>query len=480
MYRDDQEPRKDEDHLYREPPNQYQTNSEDPYDADPLSVDDREDRLENNDETRTESYEPRDSAHQHESHVSPVIYEQSSDTRYQQRSKPQRKRKISSWFTQLLLGILIGILLVIIIRPEVLDFSEDKASTNQQTSTSVNDRSSSSGDTTVVQVDVSSQVTEVVEEVLPAVVGVTNIRYQANFWQQQSGSESGTGSGVIYKIDDQYAYVVTNHHVIEGADTVEVVLTDETAIEAEILGSDLFSDLAVLRMDNTHVDKAIEMGSSEQLKVGEPAIAIGNPLGHMFSGSVTFGVISGTQRTIPQDFNQDGRADWQAEVIQTDAAINPGNSGGALINIQGQLIGINSMKINQTAVEGIGFAIPIDSARPIIEELELTGEVTRPFLGVEIYSLEEVPQVEWSRTLKLPEEVRGGVYVWNVERFSPADVAGIKRLDVITELDGKEILSTIDLRKILYQEKKVGDELRITFYRDGQKHETTVILDVQS
>src|SRR5699024_3899502 len=194
------------------------------------------------------------------------------------------------------------------------------------------------------------------------------------------------------------AYYVTNHHVIEGADTVGLVLFDDSHISVDLVGSDLFSDLAVLKMDGKQVEKVIEMGSSDDVKVGEPAIAIGNPLGLMFSGSVTQGVISGKQRTIPQDFNQDGRADWQAEVIQTDAAINPGNSGGALINIEGQLIGINSMKINQAAVEGIGFAIPIDTAGPIIDELEKTGEVKRAYLGVEIYSLDEVPQTEWKNT----------------------------------------------------------------------------------
>src|SRR5699024_8494086 len=206
-------------------------------------------------------------------------------------------------------------------------------------------------------------------------------------------------------------------------------------LNADLLGSDLFSDLAVLRMKDEQIDGVIEMGSSDNVKVGEPAIAIGNPLGMRFSGSVTQGVISGKQRTIPQDFNQDGRAEWQAEVLQTDAAINPGNSGGALIDIDGKLIGINLMKINQTAVEGIGCTIQIDSARPIIEELEKTGKVTRPYLGVEIYSLDEVPQNEWKSTLNLPNKVNGGVYIWSIEAMTPADKAGLKRLDVITELD---------------------------------------------
>src|SRR5690625_4163571 len=168
----------------------------------------------------------------------------------------------------------------------------------------------------------------------------------------------------------------------------------------------------------------------------------------MFAGSVTQGIISGKQRTIPLDFNNDGRPDWQAEVIQTDAAINPGNSGGALINIEGQLIGINSMKINQTVAQGIGFAIPIDIAKPIIEHLEKTGKVTRPFMGVEIYSLDEVPKAEWKNTLKLPDSVEGGVYIWSIEPLSPADQGGLKRLDVITEFNGEPIINILELRKI--------------------------------
>ncbi|WP_373894337.1 S1C family serine protease [Virgibacillus natechei] len=405
---------------------------------------------------------------------------------YPQNPNRTRKRR-RGWLVPGMLGIIIGILLVVVAMPALSNSSllpdqwaaqgdnNDNGEANIQTydddGNNVN---------TNVNVDVSTQITDVVEEVTPAVVGVINIQRQADFWQQQEeSSEAGTGSGVIYKNEDGTAYVVTNQHVVQGADTVEVVLADETHIEAEILGGDLFSDLAVLRMDGSDVEAAIEIGSSENIKVGEPAIAIGNPLGMMFSSSVTQGVISGTQRTIPQDFNQDGRADWQAEVIQTDAAINPGNSGGALINISGQLIGINSMKINQAAVEGIGFAIPIDSAMPTIQELEETGEVTRPYLGVEIYSLDEVPQSEWDNTLNLPEDVEGGVYVWSVEPLSPADEAGMQQLDVITQLDGEPVMNMIDLRKVLYQEKEIGDEVVVTYYRDGETKEVTIELGSQ-
>lgn len=402
---------------------------------------------------------------------------------YDQHYPPKRRKKKSGWLVPLLLGAILGVLLVTVALPALVDTGIlNNVEQQQNEQSSANDsRNKSSGPKEMVNVDVSSQITEVINQVAPAVVGVINIQSQMDFWQQQEeNSQAGEGSGVIYKRTDGSAFVVTNHHVVEGADTVEVVLSDDTHVKADLVGTDLFSDLAVLKMDGDQVEQVIEIGSSANVKTGEPAIAIGNPLGLMFSGSVTQGVISGTERTIPQDFNQDGRADWQAEVIQTDAAINPGNSGGALINIRGQLIGINSMKINQTAVEGLGFAIPIDSALPIIEELETEGKVTRPYLGVEIYSLEEVPQTEWDSTLSLPDNIKGGVYVWSVEPLSPADRAGLKRLDVITELDGKKVMNMIDLRKILYQEKEVGDEIAVTYYRDGKKRETTIQLGEQN
>ena len=392
--------------------------------------------------------------------------------------KPEPPKKRGNWILPIIIGVVVGALLMLVIYPSlsgnnvVLKENEDDNTEETQ-----NDEESSNKVEQQVSIEVSTQITEIVEEVSPAVVGVTNIQRRADFWQQgETDSEAGTGSGVIYKKDDDYAYIVTNHHVVDKADMIEVVLNDDTSLEAELLGSDLFTDLAVLRVDSDNIDRTIEMGSSESLKVGEPVIAIGNPLGHMFAGSVTQGIISGKQRTIPQDFNQDGRPDWQAEVIQTDAAINPGNSGGALINMKGQLIGINSMKISQMIAQGIGFAIPIDTARPIIEELEKTGKVTRPYLGVEIYSLDEVPKVEWKNTLKLPDSVEGGVYIWSVEPLSPADEAGLERLDVITELAGKPVLDILDLRKILYEELEVGDKVDIVYYRDGERKETSVTL----
>src|SRR5699024_3892448 len=226
-------------------------------------------------------------------------------------STNKKDKKPNRWLWPIIIGIIVGIILMLVIYPTLSGnnsfFDEDTEIPESEEENNDNVPKEE------MRVDVSSQVTD--------------------------------------NVDDDHAFIVTNHHVVEEADEVEVLLADETKIEADLLGSDVFTDLAVLRADAEDIDGAIEMGTSEDLKVGEPVIAIGNPLGHMFAGSVTQGIISGKQRTIPQDFNQDGRADWQAEVIQTDAAINPGNSGGALINLEGQLIGINSMKINESMVE---------------------------------------------------------------------------------------------------------------------------------
>ncbi|MGM0524543.1 MAG: S1C family serine protease, partial [Bacillota bacterium] len=174
------------------------------------------------------------------------------------------------------------------------------------------------------------------------------------------------------------------------------------------------------------------------------------------------------------------QADWQVEVMQTDAAINPGNSGGALLNTAGHLIGINSMKIAESSVEGIGFTIPINEAIPIIEELESSGQVRRAFLGIEAYSLMEVPRDRWQETLNLPEDVEAGVVLNAVVPDSPADDAGLQALDVIVKLDETPVANMIDLRKYLYQEKQPGDTILVTYYRDQTVQTTEFELSTQS
>lgn len=382
--------------------------------------------------------------------------------------KKEKKRGVAGFFFSGLAGVLVGALLVWFLIPSVV--------TNLPADNTAN-ITNTTAKTQQLSVDITTDVTGAVEKASGAVVGVSNIQSVTNFWSQsQSEQEAGTGSGVIYKKENGKAYVITNHHVIEGAKAVEVTLADGAKVEAKLVGSDVWTDLAVLEIDDKGVDTVIEFGDSDALKQGESVIAIGNPLGLDFYGSVTTGVVSGKDRAVPTDINGDGIEDWQAEVLQTDAAINPGNSGGALINLAGQLVGINSMKISESTVEGMGLAIPVNSAIPIIEDLEANGKVNRPSMGITLVDVTNVPAVHQRDTLKLPAEVTTGVVVDQVIENTPAAIAGMKPYDVIVEMDGQKIENTIELRKHLYNEKEIGDELKVKVYRQGELVELTIAL----
>jgi serine protease Do len=394
------------------------------------------------------------------------------DQDYQQNRSPRRGK--GGPFFAGLLGVIIGALLVMIAFPQ---FGLGGLPLGDTDTAEENGRTAGPTIEQKVSVDVTTSVTEAVDKTGDAVVGITNIQ-QSSFFQQ--GGEAGTGSGVVYKKAGGKAFIVTNHHVIDGANELEVTLSDGTKLPAKLLGSDVWTDLAVIEIDGSKVKTVAEFGNSDSLKPGEPVIAIGNPLGLQFSGSVTQGIISGLERSIEIDINQDGVVDWNAEVIQTDAAINPGNSGGALVNLKGQVIGINSMKIAQSAVEGIGLSIPINSAIPIIEDLEKFGEVRRPYMGVNLASVEEISQYHQENTLKLPKDVTKGVAITEVAPNSPADKAGMKEFDVIVEMDGEEISDVASLRKHLYVKKKIGDKLKVKFYRNGKLEEATIVLSSQT
>lgn len=401
-------------------------------------------------------------------------YDDHSQSRFR-----EQKGNRGGVFIASIVGAVLGAILVIASIPAlsnrgVLPYTvEEKQNTATEPTDSPNQQN-----VTQVSYDVTTDTTKAVDKAAEAVVGINNIQ-SASFWSENgggSGDPAGTGSGVIYKKEGNRAFVVTNHHVIEGATNLEVSLTDGTKIPAKLLGSDVWTDLAVLEIDASKIKKIAEFGNSDTLKMGEPVIAIGNPLGATFSGSVTQGIISGLKRTIPVDIDQNGIVDWQAEVMQTDAAINPGNSGGALINMAGQVIGINSMKIAQNAVEGIGLSIPINSAIPIINDLEQFGSVKRPYMGVDLKSVEEIPAYYQEEALKLPRDVNYGVALRQVVPNSPAAQAGLRELDVIVEMDGEKINDVLELRKHLYQKKKVGEQLKVKFYREGELKETTITL----
>lgn len=379
---------------------------------------------------------------------------------------PKRKNSLFAiWMSGITGGLTVAIIGFLLLFTGVIPLNQQLTTTNENQTATEN----------LINMSDNSDVdTNMLSNVGEAVVGIANIQ-QGNLWADSA--DAGTGSGVIYKVEDDRAYVVTNHHVVDGASDIEVILTSGDRVTAQLHGSDELTDLAVLSIDAEHVTTVATFGSSEDLTVGDTAIAIGNPLGTEFAGTVTKGIISGLNRELSIDSNQDGQSDWTVDVLQTDAAINPGNSGGALINSSGEVIGINSMKIALEAVEGIGFAIPIDEAQPIIEQLEVSGTVTRPFMGISAVDFSTVPRQHISETLNLdPNDVSSGIVIAEVHPNSAAQDAGLAVYDVITDIDGTAIESMMDLRQYLYQETEVGESITVTFYRNGEQQTTEVTL----
>ncbi|WP_081797975.1 S1C family serine protease [Neobacillus dielmonensis] len=322
----------------------------------------------------------------------------------------------------------------------------------------------------------SSSIADTVEKVSKAIVGIVNYQQSSrsnSFYGMPSSSqnvETGSGSGVIFQKNNENAYIVTNNHVIEGANELEVSLYNGEKTKAEVIGSDALTDLAVLKIDSKYVTDVAVFGDSSTLRPGDQVFAIGNPLGSELSRTVTQGIISAINRSI--DVNTSA-GNWETNVIQTDAAINPGNSGGALINTAGQVIGINSLKISEDGVEGLGFAIPSSDFIPIVNKLIKDGKIERPYLGVSLADLEQVPQ---GYVDSLPNSVTKGVYIAEVQQNSVADKAGLKARDVIVSMNGTEIASSSDLRKYLYTKVSKGDQIKFGVYRDGKEMTLTAIL----
>ena len=289
-----------------------------------------------------------------------------------------------------------------------------------------------------------------------------------------SNTESKQVHSTTVKTEGKYAYLVTNTHVINGAKKVDILLADGNKVPGEVVGSDVYSDIAVVRISADKAKAVAEFGDSDQLTVGETAIAIGSPLGTDYANSVTQGIISSQGRNVK--LKADNGQNISTRALQTDAAINPGNSGGPLINIQGQVIGITSSKISnngQTSVEGIGFAIPANDVVNIIKQLEEKGKVVRPALGIQMLDLSNLSTSDLSQ-LKLPEKISGGVLVRSTLENMPASDK-LQRYDVITKIDDTTIESTADLQSALYSHQ-INDTIKVTFYRDGKQQTTSIKL----
>ena len=324
---------------------------------------------------------------------------------------------------------------------------------------------------------VASDVSDIVEAVMPSIVSITNVsesQYQSFFGGTQTQQSTSCGSGIIVSQDADNLYIATNNHVVEGADSLTVAFSDNTTVSAEIKGTDPSTDLAVIRVALSSIDsdtlktiKVATLGNSDDLKAGQAAIAIGNALG--YGQSVTTGVISALNREVTVS-DSNSNTNYTAELIQTSAAINPGNSGGALLNAAGEVIGINSVKYADTSVEGIGYAIPISTAMPIIEDLitkEKVDEADSAYLG--IGGVDVTSDV--AKTYNMPT----GVYVAQVKENSAAEQAGIQKGDIITAFDGKDVSSMEDLSSKL-QYYKAGTTVDVTIQRssNGQYEEQTL------
>ena len=325
----------------------------------------------------------------------------------------------------------------------------------------------------------TTSTSEAVDKVKNAVVSVITYSDSSNqgLFEKEENSDSqisSEGSGVIYKKEGKYAYLVTNTHVINGAKKVDILLADGNKVSGEVVGSDVYSDIAVVRISADKAKAVAEFGDSNQLTVGETAIAIGSPLGTDYANSVTQGIISSQGRNVK--LKADNGQNISTRALQTDAAINPGNSGGPLINIQGQVIGITSSKISnngQTSVEGMGFAIPANDVVNIIKQLEEKGKVVRPALGIQMMDLSNLSTSDLSQ-LKLPEKISGGVLVRSTLENMPASDK-LQRYDVITKIDDTDIESTADLQSALYSHQ-INDTIKVTFYRDGKQQTTSIKL----
>ncbi|KGH33282.1 S1C family serine protease [Lactococcus cremoris] len=342
-----------------------------------------------------------------------------------------------------------------------------------------------------VSVNVNTDVTSAIKKVSNSVVSVMNYQKQnsqsdfSSIFGGNSGSSSANdglqlsseGSGVIYKKSGGDAYVVTNYHVIAGNSSLDVLLSGGQKVKATVVGYDEYTDLAVLKISSDHVKDVATFADSSKLTIGEPAIAVGSPLGSQFANTATEGILSATSRQVT--LTQENGQTTSINAIQTDAAINPGNSGGALINIEGQVIGITQSKITttedgSTSVEGLGFAIPSNDVVNIINKLETDGKISRPALGIRMVDLSQLSTNDSSQ-LKLPSSVTGGVVVYSVQAGLPAATAGLKAGDVITKVGDTAITSSTDLQSALYSHN-INDTVKVTYYRDGKSATANVKL----
>ncbi|AYX90111.1 S1C family serine protease [Staphylococcus cohnii] len=390
-----------------------------------------------------------------------------TQTTFSKRTKPK-----FPWFKTVLVALIAGIIGALIVLG-IGKLMENTVLNDNGSTVKEANNNSNAGNSLDGKNDKYDSVNQMITDVSPAIVGVINMQKAQNLDDLLKGKsakseEAGVGSGVIYQKNNGSAYIVTNNHVIDGASEIKVQLHNSKQVDAKLIGKDALTDIAVLKIDDTKGTKAIDFANSSKVKTGDSVFAMGNPLGLEFANSVTSGIISASERTID---TQTSAGANKVNVLQTDAAINPGNSGGALVDLNGNLVGINSMKIANEQVEGIGFAIPSNEVKVTIKELVKNGKIDRPSIGIGLLNLSEIPD-EYKKQLNTDR--KQGIYVAKVYADS-----GLKEGDIITKIDDEKVKEDTELRSYLYEHKKPGDNVNLTIERKGKTQSIDVKLTEQ-
>ncbi len=313
-----------------------------------------------------------------------------------------------------------------------------------------------------VNITESNTIKEAIQKVYKSVVVIE---------AYERGELASSGSGFIYKEDDKYGYILTNNHVVEGAGGVKVVNIEGVEVDAEILGTDIYMDIAVLRIDKSSVLQIASIGDSNSTEVGDTVFTVGSPKGRDYMGTVTKGILSGKNREVTVRLSN---GNYIMSVLQTDAAINPGNSGGPLVNINGEVIGINSLKLVQNEVEGMGFAIPIEEVMIYVERLEKGETIERPVVGLELIDASNT-YLQRYYNISIRDDIHEGAVIYRVTEGSPAANAGLQSGDVIIEVDNVKVTDVSKFRYLLYRHS-VGDKMAVKYVRGEKENSTIVIL----
>ena len=309
----------------------------------------------------------------------------------------------------------------------------------------------------------TNSIKSAIDEIYDAVVVVETYKNNTLF---------STGTGFIYKKDDANGYIITNHHVIEDGNKYKITLSTGEETEATLLGSDEYSDIAVLKISGDIVTKTAKLGISTNIEIGDTVFTVGSPMGKEYMGTVTKGILSGKNRTVKVT---SGNNSLMLEVLQTDAAINPGNSGGPLVNINGEVIGVNSMKLVEDKIEGMGFAIPIEIVTSLLDKLETGQKIERPLIGIEMSDIDNAFYL-YRQGIVIPQDVDQGIVIVKVSDNYPAAKAGLKKGDIIISINDTEVEDSSHFKYLLYK-YNIGDQVKIKYYRDNKILETQMTLD---